>query len=76
MNMVNMNNRQINKKSHNTQHKKAVWLTKKEGEPTKLFYCSECGGLIELSRYAYKCYYNYCPTCGAEMNRYENNDET
>ncbi|MDE5556970.1 MAG: hypothetical protein K2J32_04655 [Ruminococcus sp.] len=48
--------------------KHGEWTPDKVNEPTKLFYCSECKGLIELSHYAYKCYYNYCPTCGAEMD--------
>ncbi|MDE6426300.1 MAG: hypothetical protein K2K89_09230 [Ruminococcus sp.] len=44
------------------------WIANKAKEPTKLFYCSACKGVIQIGHYAYKCYYNYCPTCGAEMN--------
>lgn len=35
---------------------------------TKIFSCSKCEEIIELGRYAYKYYYNYCPHCGAKMD--------
>ena len=45
------------------------WITgKTDILPTRLFTCSECRGLVEIAHYAYKCYYNYCPNCGAKMN--------
>ena len=52
-----------------TAEKHGKWIPDKMNEPTKLFYCSECKGLIQLGNYACKCYYNYCPTCGAKMDR-------
>lgn len=47
--------------------KRGKWITHKENEPLREFVCSECKGLVELSHYAYKCYYNYCPNCGVKM---------
>lgn len=49
------------------------WITNDAYKPTKIFSCSECKGLIQLGHYAYKCYYNYCPNCGAKMDGGENN---
>ena len=54
--------------------KHGEWIPDKVNEPTKFFYCSECKGLIQLSHYAYKCYYNYCPTCGAKMDGGDKNE--
>ena len=48
--------------------KHGEWTPDKVNKPTKFFSCSECKRLIQLGNYAYKCYYNYCPTCGAKMN--------
>ena len=39
-------------------------------KPTKEWVCTNCNGLIRLPVYA-DCYYEYCPTCGAIMTTYE-----
>lgn len=36
--------------------------------PTKQWSCSECKGLVEVSHYCNKCYYDFCPNCGAKMD--------
>ena len=51
------------------------WITNKANEPTKIFSCSECKRLILLGNYTYKCYYDYCPHCGAKMKGSNENDE-
>lgn len=48
--------------------KHGKWTPDKVNEPTKFFYCSACKGLIQIGYYASKCYYNYCPHCGAKMD--------
>ncbi len=49
--------------------KRGKWITNKQTpcEPQRIFVCSECGGFIELPHYAWNCYYDYCPNCGAKM---------
>lgn len=39
----------------------------KDGSPSKIWICRTCNGLIETPHYCYKCYYRYCPNCGADM---------
>ena len=56
-------------KAYDKKYKKGrygLWLAK--DSITKEFVCSECKGLVQLNHYVYKCYYNYCPTCGAKMD--------
>lgn len=37
--------------------------------PTKTWHCSACKGVVETANYCYKCYYDYCPNCGAKNRR-------
>ena len=49
--------------------------SKSEGLPTNRFVCSECAGLVQVSTYRNHCMLNYCPNCGAKMDRGENSDK-
>ncbi len=40
----------------------------------KIFWCSECRCTVELPHYAWNCYYDYCPNCGAKMEGSDEND--
>lgn len=49
---------------------KAIWErrgVKSTNSPNKQFFCSNCGGMVELAHYSFTCYYRYCPSCGAKM---------
>ena len=37
--------------------------------PTKTWQCSACKGVVQTGNYCYKCYYDYCPNCGAKNRR-------
>lgn len=43
------------------------WITAHPVDVAKEFKCTACGGLIELPVFAKRCYYDYCPNCGARM---------
>lgn len=51
--------------------KSGLWLS--GSEPTKEFVCSECKGLVQTACYTFRCYYRYCPNCGAKMDGGEAN---
>ncbi len=55
--------------------KSGKWITNKRfpHEPQKIFVCSECGGFVELPQFAWECYYDYCPGCGAKMHKGDGN---
>lgn len=55
---------------------KAIWErrgVKSVNNPSKQFFCSNCGGMVELAHYCFTCYYRYCSFCGAKMedNNYD-----
>lgn len=43
------------------------WMTSHPVDIAKEFKCTTCGGLVELPVFAKKCYYDFCPNCGARM---------
>ena len=45
------------------------WITSQPVDAAKEFKCMACGGLIELPVFAKRCYYDYCPNCGARMDK-------
>lgn len=47
--------------------KHGLWITAHPVDVAKEFKCTACGGLIELPVFAKRCYYDYCPNCGARM---------
>ena len=55
--------------THTRQHGK--WLTSHPAEPAKEYKCTACQGLVCLPVFSIKCYYNYCPNCGAKMDEGE-----
>lgn len=48
--------------------KHGVWRSKNT-PPTKIWQCSACKGLVQTAYYCYKCYYDYCPNCGAKCRQ-------
>lgn len=44
------------------------WMTSHPVDIAKEFKCTACGGLVELPVFAKKCYYDFCPNCGARMD--------
>ena len=44
-------------------------------EPTKRWVCSKCKGVVETAYYCNCCYYNYCPNCGAMVDKDEREDK-
>ena len=47
--------------------KRGMWIGSKHKSPSKIFTCSECKGTVVLPVFAERCYYDYCPNCGAKM---------
>ena len=47
--------------------KRGRWMTSHPVDIAKEFKCTACGGLVELPVFAKKCYYDFCPKCGARM---------
>ena len=45
----------------------AKWIPVPQTNITKDYKCSNCQGLVTLAHYSKKCYYNYCPICGAKL---------
>lgn len=48
------------------------WIPIPQIDITKDWKCSNCQGLVTLAHYSKKCYYDYCPTCGAKMKEVQN----
>lgn len=44
-----------------------TWTTSKHKSPNKIFTCSKCKGTVVLPVFAERCYYDFCPNCGAKM---------
>lgn len=55
--------------------KEGAWTGSKHKTPSKIFTCSECKGDVVLPVFAERCYYDFCPNCGAKMN-YETVDNS
>lgn len=57
-----------------------AWMGSKHKSPSKIFTCSKCKGTVVLPVFAERCYYDYCPNCGAkmkhEMNFLKNRDKS
>ena len=52
--------------------KHGEWLKpSNDSVDSKQWICSECKGLTETAYYCGHCYYNYCPSCGARMEEFE-----
>lgn len=51
--------------------KEGTWAGSKHKSPSKIFTCSECKGTVVLPVFAERCYYDYCPNCGAKMKHEE-----
>lgn len=49
-----------------------AWIGSKHKSPSKIFTCSKCKGTVMLPVFAERCYYDFCPNCGAKM-KYEMN---
>lgn len=47
-----------------------TWIGSKHKSPSKIFTCSKCKGTVVLPVFAERCYYDFCPNCGAKM-KYE-----
>ena len=47
-----------------------TWTGSKHKSPSKIFTCSKCKGTVVLPVFAERCYYDFCPNCGAKM-KYE-----
>ena len=47
--------------------KRGEWITSHPVDIAKEFKCTNCGGLVLLPVFAKRCYYDYCPNCGAYM---------
>lgn len=43
--------------------------------PSKNWFCSECKNMVETAYYCYRCYYDYCPNCGAKMEELKNENK-
>ena len=50
--------------------KEGAWIGSKHKSPSKIFTCSKCKGTVVLPVFAERCYYDFCPNCGAKM-KYE-----
>lgn len=48
--------------------KRGWWMTSHPVDIAKEFKCTACGGLVELPVFVKKCYYDFCPNCGARMD--------
>lgn len=61
------------------QQKQGHWIGrfshKLSSASSNVWVCSECDSLVETAHYAYKCYYKYCPYCGANMEGEEDENE-
>lgn len=55
--------------------KEGTWIGSKYKSPSKIFTCSECKGTVVLPVFAERCYYDYCPNCGAKM-KHETKNKT
>lgn len=44
-----------------------TWMRPKHQSPSKIFTCSKCKGTVVLPVFAFRCYYDFCPTCGVKM---------
>lgn len=45
----------------------AEWINADTNEPSKLWLCSNCKGLVKVGYYCFSCYYSFCPCCGKPM---------
>lgn len=48
--------------------KEGAWTGSKHKTPNKIFTCSKCKGAVVLPVFAERCYYDFCPNCGAKMS--------
>lgn len=64
--MINLKNAKIIE-TQPVKHGK--WKSKET--PSRLWVCSECEGLVNVAYYCNSCYYDYCPNCGAKMDKEE-----
>lgn len=39
--------------------------------PTKHWLCSKCNSITTTAHYCWNCYFEYCPYCGAKMDKEE-----
>lgn len=42
--------------------------------PTKHWLCSKCNSITTTAHYCWSCYFEYCPYCGAKMDKEQNKD--
>lgn len=45
------------------------WIKTAKTDSCKCWICSKCKCLIETAHYCFNCYYDYCPYCGAKMDK-------